>query len=43
VVWGRERERERAVQTPDMEKCALDHVDSVSGVSTRQVREELSV
>jgi hypothetical protein len=39
IDWG----TERAVQTPNMEKCALDHVDRDVGVSIRQVEEELNV
>lgn len=38
VVW----ERERAIQTPDMEQHVLDHVDRDPGVCTRQVGEELN-
>jgi hypothetical protein len=43
VDWERERERERAVQTSDMEKLALDHVDRDEGVSIGQVGEEFNV
>jgi hypothetical protein len=39
VDWG----RERAIQTPDMEECVLDHVDRDPGVSMRGVGEELNV
>jgi hypothetical protein len=34
---------DRAVQTPDMEKHVLDHVDWDAGVSTWQMEEELDV
>jgi hypothetical protein len=39
-IW---EERERAVQTPDVEDLVLDPVDRDAGVSTRQVGEELLI
>jgi hypothetical protein len=36
-------EKERAIQTPDVEECVLDHVDRDAGVTTRQVGEELNI
>jgi hypothetical protein len=35
--------RERAIRTPDMEECVLEHVDRDADVSTRQVGEQLNV
>jgi hypothetical protein len=43
VSLDQERERERAIQTPDMGERVLDHVERDEGVSIRQVGEEFNV